>query len=848
MSQHAPEFDHLPQDSETVALLRSTDWTSTSLGHPSTWPEALRLQLNICFESAFPIAVWWGPELIQFYNDGYRPILGATKHPRAFGGPAIDTWPDIWPTIGPMVEQVVKQGIAVKGEDMPLVLDRNGYPEPCHFTFSYSPIRNIDGQIDGMFTAAVETSERVSMERRQALQLKLADALRVTNDPVEIAGRAAAMLGDFIGAGRAGYGTVDQRTQTVSVERDWTDGRMSSLAGESRPLDSFGPNIIAELEAGRTLRLDDIAMDPRSALYAQGYASIGTRSLVVVPLLKQGELTAILYLHCAEARLWTAADVAIAEDVARRTWDALERTNAERQLLSERRRLQAIVDTIPTGLIMMDEHGSLLIENDAWKRTWGGNAQLDGGIDYDRYKGVWADSGKPVAPEEWPCFVSWKDGAVIRDVIIDIARFDGNPGTIVVSSAPILDEGGRVVGAVAANMDITELRTAQMKLQDADRRKDEFLAMLAHELRNPLAPISAAAQVLQVAKLDEARVRQTSQLIARQVNHMTGLVADLLDVSRVTRGLVELDETPLDIRHIVANAVEQVTPLIRSRRHHFALRLPPETTMVQGDEKRLVQILANLLNNAAKYTAEGGNIALEVEVRDAQVVIEVADDGIGMAPAVAARAFDLFAQAERSSDRSSGGLGLGLALVKSLTELHHGTVRCESAGLGKGSRFTVCLPRLVQDGAPEGRQEAGEAMPQGADALRIMVVDDNADAAAMLAMLLEASGHQVIVEHASRSALARASEEPPQVCLLDIGLPDIDGIELARRLRARPETADALLIAVTGYGQDQDRQLTQAAGFDHHLVKPVDIARLSAILAEARTQARTAPRALARLQ
>jgi CheY-like chemotaxis protein/anti-sigma regulatory factor (Ser/Thr protein kinase) len=273
-------------------------------------------------------------------------------------------------------------------------------------------------------------------------------------------------------------------------------------------------------------------------------------------------------------------------------------------------------------------------------------------------------------------------------------------------------------------------------------------------------------------------------------------------------------------------------PLIRSRRHRFALHLPPQTTMVKGDEKRLVQVVANLLNNAAKYTQEGGDISLNVEVQAAQVLIEVADNGIGMAPGLVARAFDLFAQAERSSDRSSGGLGLGLALVKSLTELHHGTVRCESAGLGKGSRFAVCLPRLEQEMNASGR-DTGHPLAEQIHSLRIMVVDDNVDAASTLAMLLEASGHQVLVEHASRKALERASEAAPQVCLLDIGLPEIDGIELARRLRARPETARSLLIAVTGYGQDQDRKQTLAAGFDHHFVKPVDIDRLAAILAEA---------------
>ena len=668
------------------------DWSSTSLGPPSTWPEALRLQLNICFESAFPIAVWWGPDLIQFYNDGYRPILGDTKHPQAFGGPAIDTWPDIWPTIGPMVRQVVEQGIAVKGEDMPLVLERNGYPELCHFTFSYSPIRNIDGQIDGMFTAAVETSERVRAERRLAFQLRLADALRSVHDPVQVAEHASALLGDHIGAGRTGYGHVDERLQTVTVEGGWTDGRMASLEGESRLLDTFGPDVIGELKAGRTLRLNDIGTDPRSAPYADAYARLGTRSLLIVPVLKRGKLKSILYLHCSEPRSWTTADIGIAEDAAIRIADATERARAERQLRSERARLQAVVDTIPTGLIMMDENGTMLIENDEWRRTWGGSARLDGGIDYDRYRGAWAETGEPVAPEEWPCFVSLKEGAAIRDAIIDIERFDGAPGTIVVSSAAIRDDSGRVVGAVAANMDITELRAAQMQLLEADRRKDEFLAMLGHELRNPLAPISTAAEMLRMVAQGDAKVVKASQVIARQVRHLSSLVDDLLDVSRVTRGLVQLNKEVIDLDAIIDSAAEQSRPLIGSRRHSLLVRYEGGHPCVTGDRNRLVQIVVNLLNNAAKYTPEGGVITLTVRNDTRDAFVEVQDNGIGIEASLLPRIFDLFTQAQRTPDRSQGGLGIGLALVKTLVNLHGGEISVASNGSGTGTRFTVSLP------------------------------------------------------------------------------------------------------------------------------------------------------------
>jgi len=415
-----------------------------------------------------------------------------------------------------------------------------------------------------------------------------------------------------------------------------------------------------------------------------------------------------------------------------------------------------------------------------------------------------------------------------------VRRLDGSYGWAYSRAVPMLDARGEIYEWIGAASDITDRKRAEEKLLEASRRKDEFLAMLAHELRNPLAPIGAAAQLLQTAALDAGRVQTSSRIISRQIRHMTGLIDDLLDVSRVSRGLIELDEAALDICHIAANAVEQATPLIEARRHRLALRLPPGCVTVMGDEKRLVQVIANLLNNAAKYTPEGGNIALAVEVHDGEVVIEVADDGIGMERELTERAFELFAQARRSSDRASGGLGLGLALVKSLVELHHGSVGCASAGIGKGSRFTVRLPCASDQQSGHPGHASSPGLAATANALRVMVVDDNVDAAAMLAMVLEALGHQVRVEHAPLQALERGQSEPPQVFLLDIGLPGIDGNELARRLRAQPETAGATLIAVTGYGQDSDRQVTLAAGFDHHLVKPVDLDVLAAILAQIR--------------
>jgi signal transduction histidine kinase/CheY-like chemotaxis protein len=466
---------------------------------------------------------------------------------------------------------------------------------------------------------------------------------------------------------------------------------------------------------------------------------------------------------------------------------------------------------------------------------WSELRQLDGrGFvkDASGPRTIWIDEYVPA--EDQP-LVHAAIAEAIRDKDVfelehRVRRVDGSQGWTLSRAVPMFDEQGEIEEWIGAASDITERKTSEEKLKELDRRKDEFLAMLAHELRNPLAPIGAAAELLQRSRPDEALVRRTSQIIGRQVAHMTGLIDDLLDVSRVTRGLVELDEAPLDVAAIATDAVEQVTPLIQSRRQHLALRLPERQVLVCGDKKRLVQVLANILNNAAKYTGHEGKLWLDVDADAERVAIRIADNGIGMAPELVARAFDLFAQAERSVDRSLGGLGLGLALVKHLVELHGGTVTCESPGLGLGSSFTVTLPRLAAQGQLAEQTEEGAGATQGPGRARVLVVDDNEDAAATLAMLLEMSGHEVLVEHDSRSALARARDSAPQICVLDIGLPDMDGMELARRLRSQPETADALLVAVTGYGQDSDRAASRAAGFDHHLVKPIDLGKLQALL------------------
>ena len=399
------------------------------------------------------------------------------------------------------------------------------------------------------------------------------------------------------------------------------------------------------------------------------------------------------------------------------------------------------------------------------------------------------------------------------------------------------EEIGRLAAALdemAAALQAKEAARSQAEreLRAADQRKDEFLAMLAHELRNPLAPISTGAHLLKLLHSDNAQITQTCAIIARQVEHMTSLVDDLLDVSRVTRGLVSLSTGVLDLRKVVDDAAEQIRPLISARRHKVVLDLPSEPVQVKGDHKRLVQVVANLLGNATKYTPEGGHITLRLLDADDSWVLTVTDDGIGMEPALVDRVFDLFTQAERTPDRSQGGLGLGLALARSLVELHGGSVSAASPGLGKGSTFTVHLPRYGQ----ESEVQVLDAVRHAASAqapLRVLVVDDNLDAAHTLNLFLASSGHRVEIAYNALDAIEVAKVFSPQVCLLDIGLPDMDGNELARHLRRLPQTSGAMLVAATGYGRQQDRDAARDAGFDHYMVKPVNTVQLSDLLASA---------------
>ena len=387
------------------------------------------------------------------------------------------------------------------------------------------------------------------------------------------------------------------------------------------------------------------------------------------------------------------------------------------------------------------------------------------------------------------------------------------------------DGGKRMVGATFS---IDPYKKAEHALRELDQRKDEFLAMLAHELRNPLAPIRTASETMLMAPDDLEVSRRASRIIARQVSHVTKLVDDLLDVSRVTRGLVTLTPEPADLPGVVHAAIEQATPLVQARRHTLRTSMGPSALVVRGDRARLIQIVVNLLNNSARYTPEGGVIEVALARENGEAVITVADNGQGIDAELLPRVFELFTQGRQALARSSGGLGIGLALVRRLAELHGGRVEAHSEGPGRGSRFTVRLPLAQEPAAAPGSGPAG--IPRSR--LQVVIVDDNMDAADTLAQLLDLAGHEAHVCYDAASAEGSPFVTQADVFLLDIGLPDLDGLELGRRLKQR--NPRARFIAASGYGQSSDIARSQAAGFDHHLVKPITFEALVAVFAASR--------------
>jgi len=643
---------------EMGEIIRAYDWGNSSLGKPATWPQSLKTAVRLLLSNGHPMFIWWGPDLIQFYNDAYRRSIGPERHPSAIGQQGHECWAEIWDIIGPQIKQVMSGGGSTWHENQLVPITRNGKREDVYWTYSYSPIddQSAPNGTGGVLVVCTETTEQVLSEQRKK--------------------------------------AAEERWRELFNQ---APGFMCILNGPQHTFEFANPSY---------------------------FQMIGNRELI-----------------------------------GRTVADALPEVKNQG--------FEELLDKVyRTG---------------------------------EAFKGLSIPITLTQEPEGSP-----------RDLYLDFVY------------QPIRNSNGEVTGIFVDGYDVTErVRTLNI-LRTEDRRKDEFLAMLAHELRNPLAPILNASALLTQTSLPHSNEHVVGELISRQATQLNHLINDLLDVSRITQGKIELQRETLELNNIIKFAIESSQPLLKEKQHDV-IYTDEANLFINGDATRIVQSLVNVLNNAAKYTEAKGRIEIHLKKINNTAMIEISDNGIGITPEVLPNVFDLFVQADRALDRSQGGLGIGLSIVRRLIQMHDGSVTAISKGIGQGATFQICLP-LVESLPITILKPEKTAL----SSLRILVVDDNIDAADSLTQLLQLKGHETATAYTAHEALSATKTFDADVVLLDIGLPDTDGYEVARQLRA--EQNDNVLIALTGYGQADDIRKALEAGFNEHVTKPIAFDALEQLL------------------
>jgi PAS domain S-box-containing protein len=546
--------------------------------------------------------------------------------------------------------------------------------------------------------------------------------------------------------------------------------------------------------------------------------------------------TSQLLLRLNPKQLAESRFVALNQQIEKLSREVDRRRRAELDLVDQRERFRVTLASIGDAVIATDIEGAVTFLNPVAEAHTGWESVAAIGKPLETIFQIVNESTRQTVENPVKKVIS--EGVVVglanHTVLI---RKDGSELHIDDSGAPIRDADGVIMGAVLVFHDITERRHLEhqieartQELEDEHRRKDEFLAMLGHELRNPLAPIKAALQLQALPNCSEEARKHAQEILGRQVDHLTCLVDELLDVARISTGKISLNIEVLEVASIVYRAIELCEPLTQEKKQIFSSQLPDEPLYVRGDLQRLTQVIGNVLNNATKYTQSGGEIHLTVQKVNESVEIHVKDNGMGIHQAILPRIFDVFSQSERALSRSEGGLGVGLTVVRRLVEQHGGNVTAFSEGPEKGSEFRISLPLVAAD---QPKQISPETLPtpSAAAGRKILVVDDNLDAAAMLSGLLQTLGNEVFTASNGNEAISVAAEVQPNVVFLDIGLPGMDGYAVAHELRSDPDMAGVTLIAVTGYGQQDDLRKTSEAGFDYHLIKPANFGKITDILA-----------------
>jgi PAS domain S-box-containing protein len=787
-------------------LIFAHDWTNSGFGPVSAWPPALRFAVNMMLLMPSAVLLLWGPKLIQIYNDSYR-NLTAAKHPAGLGQPVSECCSEVWHFLAPICEGVIERGESFGFDNQPLVINRTGNPEEAFFKLTLSPIPDIkDGfsgtseggrqtAVSGVLITVTETTELVRARASEAENIRLREEL--TEQALRESEQRIRQALEIENVGIIFFNSKNQITEANDA--------FLEMSGFSR-----------EEERAGVLRCDELTPPewqmPTSRateeLKAMGRAAPHEKELFRKDGSRWWGLIAMKQLHSNEAVAYVV--------------DITERKRAEQSLRESEARFRALAEASPALIWQVDPQGSAVYLN-------------------QRYRYMFGKSLEELMPTGWRRLLHPDDAspylAAFERALHDRARLrhrvrartaEGEWRWLKSYALPWFTAKDEYAGHVGISIDITETVAAEAALLEADRRKDEFLATLAHELRNPLAPIVSALTLI-VRPDGAAEVPRLLPVINRQVNYMVRLVDDLLEISRITSGKVELRQKPTDLATVLRNAVEANMAQIKEKELELSISITDTPLIVYGDIVRLEQIFTNLINNAMRYTGRGGHIWLTANREDNNSVISVKDNGIGILPAMLPRLFDMFAQERRNGIGTQEGLGIGLNLVDRLVQMHGGTVVAASEGKDKGSEFTVRLP--LSQPAPEGKTGAAskktEPEPAG---LRILVVDDNQDAAEVLCMLLQSIGADAKAVDSGPAALATIPDYLPNVILMDIGMPGMDGNEVARRIREQPQFNNIKLIALTGWGQEKDRRLSHESGFDHHLTKPVNFKVLTELI------------------